>query len=398
MLTAITALVIGKSYVYYGINLSNFTASHASISIVCILISLFCLIWFNSIITGTGIKWARLEHYNKNKNIDLRSIFSYFISVCLSLAAGLPLGKEGPSISLGGAWFNYLNLKFFKPHQHLFNIDVVILGCISGLASAFCSPLTAVLFAAEVLFPERKKQILINGWVWLTSILSFVFSELLLKGHYEVFKITVHKFSIDHLIQALLIAVIVGLVSVVVLTIIFKVKKKITHEIHNRKRLILFQVLTIALFLWCWKYNNFIFGSGSGILNILFQGNSLDINIMLITGLQRLLFFLLLYLLSFSGGTFVPIIVLGAILGGIIDHLFHATLLPIFPHLILNHTWIVWITMSCFFAALMHAPFTVAVLVAEMTNDYSLIPFVFISAWISLKIKTYYLEKHFYSD
>ena len=234
--------------------------------------------------------------------------------------------------------------------------------------------------------------------MWLTSILSFVFSELLLKGHYEVFKITVHKFSIDHLIQALLIAVIVGLVSVVVLTIIFKVKKKITHEIHNRKRLILFQVLTIALFLWCWKYNNFIFGSGSGILNILFQGNSLDINIMLITGLQRLLFFLLLYLLSFSGGTFVPIIVLGAILGGIIDHLFHATLLPIFPHLILNHTWIVWITMSCFFAALMHAPFTVAVLVAEMTNDYSLIPFVFISAWISLKIKTYYLEKHFYSD
>lgn len=84
-----------------------------------------------------------------------RIVFVKFIGGFLAMAAGMPLGREGPSVQIG-AMSGVLAKNRFP--LLLYRSRAIRLGAAGGLAAAFDAPLTAVVFTFEMLRQPFDKR------------------------------------------------------------------------------------------------------------------------------------------------------------------------------------------------------------------------------------------------
>ncbi len=113
-------------------------------------------------ISGSGIPQIKGRVVNKLRLNWFKILIYKFLGGVIALAAGLSLGREGPSVQIGGAVgegvadLTYKKVKVKKEY-------LITSGASAGLAAAFNSPLSGMIFALEEIHRNFSPLVLLSS-------------------------------------------------------------------------------------------------------------------------------------------------------------------------------------------------------------------------------------------
>lgn len=306
-----------------------------------------------------------------------QELIAKFIAGLLSIGAGLSLGREGPSVQLG-SYIGFGVTKFFE-RDDIEKKYLVTSGASAGLAGAFGAPLSGVMFALEELHKYISAKLLIC--TFLASIASdFVGRRIFGMGtsfnliaHYPKDMNPYYQF-----ILYILFGVIIAFFGKLFTITLIEVQDRFKRAELPRGIKIAFVMSTSMLF--CYFLPE-VTGGGHELVEEMAGGNR-TIQLLIIIFLVKLLFTALCYATGFAGGIFLPMLVLGAIIGKI----YGLTLIKYFdigiglvPHFMV-------LGMAGYFVAVVRAPITGAVLILEMTGNFD-----HLLALVTVSVIAYYV-------
>jgi chloride channel protein, CIC family len=96
---------------------------------------------------GSGVQQTKAAVYISNGYIAFRTVIAKFVTCALAIGGGHSLGPEDPSLQIGAGLASLFGrwLKLSRDKLRL----IAPVGAAAGLAAAFNSPITAVLFVIE---------------------------------------------------------------------------------------------------------------------------------------------------------------------------------------------------------------------------------------------------------
>src|SRR2546430_9142796 len=171
---------------------------------------------------GSGVPQTKAALYAREGRISLSTVFGKFFCTSATLACGIPLGREGPSVQVGAGIASVLGRKLgLRPEKVKALIPV---GAAAAVAAAFNTPLAAVLFALEEVVGDLHAPVL--GSVVLASATSWAVLRILL-GNAPLFKVP--EYQLVHPIELVAYAVlgiVGGLISVAFSRLLLWLRKK----------------------------------------------------------------------------------------------------------------------------------------------------------------------------
>src|ERR1700741_4895849 len=159
---------------------------------------------------GSGVPQTKAALFARGGRISLRTVFGKFFCTSATLASGIPLGREGPSVQVGAGISSVLGRALgLSPEKIKALIPV---GAAAAVAAAFNTPLAAVLFALEEVVGDLHAPVL--GSVVLASATSWAMLRLIL-GNDPLFKVPQYQLvsPVEFLVYAIL-GLLGGLLSV----------------------------------------------------------------------------------------------------------------------------------------------------------------------------------------
>jgi len=129
---------------------------------VGILLTVYC-----PVAAGSGIPQLKLAFWKDFGTVPWRVAWVKFVAGVVSIAGGASLGREGPSVQLGGAVASNLAGLAGEPKQN--RRAAAAAGAAAGLAAAFNAPLAAIAFVLEEIIGDLNSRLL--GGVVLASFL-----------------------------------------------------------------------------------------------------------------------------------------------------------------------------------------------------------------------------------
>ncbi|HEY4564741.1 MAG TPA: H(+)/Cl(-) exchange transporter ClcA [Thermoanaerobaculia bacterium] len=284
-----------------------------------------------------------------------------FASGVFGIGAGLALGREGPTVQMGGAVGQMVSrwVRGNTRERHI----LIAAGAGAGLAAAFNAPLAGVIFVLEELRRDFAPGALTGAFV--ASVTADVVVRLL-TGQSPVFHVSSPPVPpLNTLPLFLILGVVAGLLGVVFnRTLLGSLR---LFERTSRWPLGLPAALVgVAVAVIGWFAPEALGGGGPLVQDTL-SGR---------IGLQALSVFLLLrfamtmasYGTGTAGGIFAPLLVLGAQTGLLVGLLGQ----PIFPSAAGFGTSFAVVGMAALFTSIVRAPLTGIVLILEMTSSYPL--------------------------
>src|SRR5438105_6116346 len=159
---------------------------------------------------GSGIPQTKTALFAGTGNISLRTVIGKFCCSSASLASGIALGREGPSVHIGAGIASFLARWVRLPPEKVKSLLPV--GAAAALAAAFNTPIAAVLFSLEEVMGDLHAPLL--GSVVLSSATSWMVLHLVL-GDEPLFHVPAYHLvhPIEFVFYAVL-GVLGGLVSV----------------------------------------------------------------------------------------------------------------------------------------------------------------------------------------
>ena len=170
---------------------------------------------------GSGVPQTKAALFAREGFISLRTLLGKFFCTSATLASGIPLGREGPSVQVGGGIASVLG-RFLGLSPEKVKALVPV-GAAAAIAAAFNTPLAAVLFSLEEIMGDLHAPVL--GSVVLASATSWVVLRLLL-GNHPLF--TVPKYELVHPVEFAVYAVLGvagGVVSVAFTQLLLRMRK-----------------------------------------------------------------------------------------------------------------------------------------------------------------------------
>ena len=299
-----------------------------------------------------------------------------FFGGLLTLGCGLSLGREGPSIQLGGLTACAVNKKFAKSGKE--EDYLLTAGAAAGLTAAFNAPLSGVLFT----FEELRNRLTHTGLV--TAILSCISAGIIseaLMGQLRVF-----SFTFPHMIPVKDYFLLIPLgIACGIFAVIFNRSLFLSQDLHSFIKKPLLRpspafLVTGILFV----FFPLFLGSGHDLLQEI-KAETFSIPVLLILILTKLLFTSLCYGSGSPGGIFLPLLMLGAIIGKSYELL----LVDFFGYPHIYGSFFIALGMTAFFSGVTKAPITGCVLIMEMTASLNhLIPLIIV-ALTSYAVATY---------
>src|SRR5215831_2288844 len=154
---------------------------------------------------GSGIPQTKTALFAGDGTITLKTVIGKFCCSSASLASGIALGREGPSVHIGAGIASVLARKLrLSPEKVKALLPV---GASAALAAAFNTPIAAVLFSLEEVMGDLHAPVL--GSVVLSSATSWIVLHLLL-GDEPLFHVP--NYQLVHPVEFLVYAVL-GLVG-----------------------------------------------------------------------------------------------------------------------------------------------------------------------------------------
>ena len=295
----------------------------------------------------------------------LRVLLTTLTSSILSYFGGLSLGASGPSIQIGATTAQGVS-ELLKCRM-AWSTYVMSAGAGTGLAVAFNAPLTGIVFILEEVHKRTTPMIMLTAGcsvitgTFVSRALSLLWggnpNELLFR-----FESTLATFALSDVWMLFILGIAIGLLSVGFNWII----------IHSQKFINKFANVPE----WAKLVTAFVVCASVGLAlpATLGGGHDLIIDIGLRTyawDALLILFVVKLALIMFSfnsgatGGLFVPMLSIGALMGALFSEAF--LLIGLDPGL---YNIIVIISMSALFGASVKTPITAMVLVLEVTGEF----------------------------
>lgn len=285
-----------------------------------------------------------------------------------TLGAGMVLGREGPTVQLGGnigrMVSDLLRIKHGEARHSL-----LATGAAAGLAAAFNAPLAGILFILEEMRPQFRYNLISIKAVFIGVIMaSIVFRTF--NGESPVIAVgQLSNAPVNTLWLYLVLGMLFGLVGVLFNRLVFLFQDGFQHIYGGRT--------------WRTLVVGGCIGGGCGILALLYApgaGGGFELipdaasggftfYALIVMFLVRLLTTLLCFCSGAPGGIFAPMLALGTVLGTA----YGVGVAELFPAYGLEAGTFAIAGMGALFAASVRAPLTGIVLVLEMTDNYQLI-------------------------
>lgn len=336
---------------------------------------------------GSGVPQTKAALYARGGVITIRTVLGKFFCTAATLATGIPLGREGPSVQVGAGIASVLGRYLGLSTERVKALLPV--GASAAIAAAFNTPLAAVVFALEEITGDLHAPIL--GSVVLASATSWVVLRLLL-GNHPLFKVPQYELAspLEFAIYAFL-GIAGGLVSVAFTKLLLKTRE---WFLNLPKRTLWLQpaaggvlVGVMALFV------PQVLGVGYGYVGDALNGR-MALGIMALLVILKLLAVTTSYGSGNAGGIFGPSLFIGAMLGGTIGGIAHRLL----PQYTASAGAYALVGMGTLFAGIVRAPMTSVLMIFETTQDYAVIVPLMISNLVSFFISSRLQREPIYDE
>jgi CIC family chloride channel protein len=324
---------------------------------------------------GSGVPQTKAALYAREGRITAATMFGKFFCTSATLASGIPLGREGPTVQVGAGIASVLGRSLgLRPEKVKALIPVA---AAAAIAAAFNTPLAAVLFALEEIVGDLHAPVL--GSVVLASATSWGVLRLLL-GNDPLFKVPQYQLvnPWEFAIYAVL-GVAGGLVSVAFTKLLLGMRERFLK--FPRKTLPFQPVIGGVLVGVMGWFVPQVLGVGYEHVGAVLNGG-MALKLMVLLLVLKLFAVTTSYASGNAGGIFGPSLFLGAMLGGAIGTVAHNLL----PNHVATPGAYALVGMGTAFAGIVRAPMTSVVMIFEITRDYAVIVPLMISNLVSFFI------------
>lgn len=284
-----------------------------------------------------------------------------FVGGLFSLGGGLVLGREGPTIHMGGNIGQMIG-EWFQASKDEIHV-LIAAGAGAGLSAAFNAPLAGILFVIEEMRPQFRYNFLSVQCVLIAAAVSDIVVRMLTSQGPVVAMSDFPSSPLSSLWLFLVIGALFGLFGFV----------------FNR---LLVAILNFFAGLRGWSYvlTGLYVGAFIGFLGWLFPdtigggyevisqalGSRIAMATLLILFIARYGTTVLSYGSGAPGGIFAPMMALGTLFGMWFGHVAHVW----FPGLVAHPEIFAVAGMGALFSATVRAPLTGIALAIEMTGNY----------------------------
>jgi CIC family chloride channel protein len=334
---------------------------------------------------GSGVPQTKAALFARDGFISLRTVLGKFFCTAATLASGIPLGREGPSVQVGagigsvlGRWLG------LRPEKVKALIPV---GAAAAIAAAFNTPMAAVLFSLEEVMGDMHAPIL--GSVVLASATSWAVLRLLL-GNNPLFQVP--QYTLVHPLELAIYALlgIAGGFLSVAFTRLLLGMRKFFLRLPMRTRWWHPAVGGVTVGLMGWLVPQ-VLGVGYTYVGSALNG-TMALKLMLLLVVLKLFGVTVSYASGNAGGIFGPSLFLGAMLGGAIGTVAHGLL----PGYTATPGAYALVGMGALFAGIVRAPMTSVLMIFEMTRDYAVIVPLMIANLTSFFISSRFQKEPIY--
>lgn len=291
-----------------------------------------------------------------------------FIGGMGTLGAGMVLGREGPTVQIGGNIGRMIG-DIFRLRSAEARHTLLATGAAAGLSAAFNAPLAGILFIIEEMRSQFRYNLISIKAVFTGVIMSSVVFRIF-NGEtpvIEVGKLT--NAPVNTLWLYLVLGMIFGIVGPIFNTLVLRTQDMF-QRIHGGeiKKWVLVGGLIGGLCGILGLIEPAAAGGGFNLIPIAAAGNY-SVGLLLFIFFARILTTLLCFSSGAPGGIFAPMLALGTLLGTA----FGMAAMNLFPAYHLEAGTFAIAGMGALMAASVRAPLTGIVLVLEMTDNYQLI-------------------------
>jgi len=336
---------------------------------------------------GSGVPQTKAALFAHEGRITLSTVVGKFFCTSATLASGIPLGREGPAVQVGGGIASILGRNLGLRQEKV--QALVPVGAAAAIAAAFNTPLAAVLFALEEVVGDLHAPVL--GSVVLASATSWAMLRLLL-GNNPLFHVPQYQLvnPLELAVYAVL-GVAGGLVSVAFTKLLLGMR---AHFLRFPKRTLWFQPVAggLAVGAMGWFVPQML-GVGYQHVGEALNGG-MALRLMAVLLALKLLAVVTSYASGNAGGIFGPSLFLGAMLGGIVGTVAQKLL----PGYTATPGAYALVGMGSAFAGIVRAPMTSVVMIFEITRDYAVIVPLMISNLVSFFISSRLQKKPIYEE
>jgi CIC family chloride channel protein len=282
-----------------------------------------------------------------------------FVAGAVGIGGGLTLGREGPTVQMGGAVGAMISswLKSAARERR----TLIAAGSGAGLAAAFNAPLAGVIFVLEEI--QRDFHPIVFGAAFLASAIADITVRLILGGNRDF---SVPSYATPPALSLPFFAVLGILTGVfgVAFNKALLIGLNWAGRLRGRWVLVAPAVVGTAVGVVGW-FSPIAIGGGHALTELVLAGK------VALTAIPLL--FLVRFLLTTSsygsgaaGGIFAPLLALGALLGLAVGQVAHQAA----PAAVPVPAVFAVVGMAAYFAAIVRAPLTGIVLIVEMTGNY----------------------------
>ncbi|MGB6385261.1 MAG: chloride channel protein [Terriglobales bacterium] len=324
---------------------------------------------------GSGVPQTKAALYAREGRITLRTVLGKFFCTSATLASGIPLGREGPSVQVGAGIGSVLGRFLGLRTEEVKKLIPV--GSAAAIAAAFNTPLAAVLFALEEIVGDLNAPVM--GAVVLASATAWMILRVFL-GDHPLFKVP--QYQLVHPAEFAVYAVLGvagGLISAAFAKLLLGIRERfLRFPVKTRWFQPVAGGLLVGLMGW---FVPQVLGVGYGFVGEALNGN-MAFKLMLLLVILKLFAVTISYASGNAGGIFGPALFIGAMLGGSVGTVAH----HFFPAYTATPGAYALVGMGAVFAGVVRAPMTSVLMIFEMTQDYAVIVPLMIANLISLFI------------
>jgi CIC family chloride channel protein len=334
---------------------------------------------------GSGIPQTKTALFLRDGQISFRTVLGKFGLCSLSLASGIALGREGPSVHVGAGIASTLGRKLRLSTAAVKSL--VPTGASAALAAAFNTPISAVLFSLEEVMGDMHAPVL--GSIVLASATSWIVLHLIL-GDEPLFHVP--SYQLVHPIEFVFYAalgLIGGFVSVGFVKLLLW-QRRFFLRVPKRFSWIMPGVGGVTVGLLGWFYPE-VLGVGYSYVGKALNGQMV-VGAMALLVVLKIVATATCYSSGNAGGIFGPSLFIGAMMGGAVGGVAHLAM----PDYTGSVGAYALVGMGAAFAGIVRVPLTSVIMIFEITRDYSIIVPLMISNLMSYFISSRLQEEPIY--
>lgn len=308
---------------------------------------------------GSGIPQVEGELVGLFDMDWLRVIQAKFLGGLMVIGCGLSMGREGPSVQLGALAGKGLSetLGLNRSEEKV----LMTAGAGAGLAAAFNAPLSGLLFALEEVHKNFSVDILLCTMA--ACVTSDYMSKYLFGLDPAISFFNVEKLPLELMWVPILLGALLGLLGAFYNWCSLRTQDlfgKLRGWTPNAKLFIPFFLAGVFAFTF-----PYVLGDGHHLIGWMIEEQPI-IGLLLVVLVIKYVFSMICFGSGAPGGTLVPMLVLGSLIGGVAGTI-AINFFGLPPVFLQNF---ILLGMTGYFAAIVKAPITGIILTCEITGSF----------------------------